>query len=270
MSARPVVIVTGASRGIGAATCVEFARRGYDVVLSARTEKDMAQVARRVEDEGGKALVLPGDLADLDYAQSVIDQTAGAWGRIDVLVNNAAWREITTMRRISVESWEKTLRISVTAPAFMARWAAAHMEAARRGVIINVSSVQSGIASGIAPAYIAAKGALDSLTYELAITYGPAGIRVVSLRPGAINTEMSGDYVNDEQAAAKMGKIQEYSLDAIPQRRWGTPEESAKTIAWLAGDDASYITGTTICMDGGLEHNYIPYKLKKLLRPDDY
>lgn len=267
---RPVVIVTGASRGIGAATCVEFARRGYDVAMAARTESDMQKTATAVRDAGARALTMTGDLVDLAFAESVVQRTVDEWGKIDALVNNAAWREIVTMRHITHESWERTIRVCLTSPAFMARAAAAHMEKAGRGVIVNVSSVQSQLASGIAPAYIAAKGGLDALTYELAITYGPSNVRVVSLRPGAIDTELSADYVKDEQAAAKMRQVQDYSKDAIPMKRWGTPQETARTIAWLASDDASYITGTTICMDGGLECNYIPYKLKKLLRPGDY
>ena len=102
------------------------------------------------------------------------------------------------MREITLESWEKkTLRVCLTAPAFMARWAAEHMEPRRSGVIINISSIMSWQAAGIAPAYIACKGAIDSLTYELASLYGPSGIRVVAINPGAIDTEMSRDYRDD-------------------------------------------------------------------------
>lgn len=269
MSDKPVAIVTGASRGIGAEAAVEFARRGYNVTLAARGADALKGVAERVKEAGGEALVIAGDLADLAYAERVVRETARKWNRIDALVNNAAWRELDTMRRITLESWEKTLRICVTAPAFLTRWAAEHMEPRKKGVVINISSVQSERASGMAPAYIAAKGAIDALTYDLAATYGSRGIRVVALNPGAIDTEMSNDYPSEEGARANAA-MRDFSEDMIPLRRWGTAIEIARTIAWLASDDASYITGTTILADGGIKTTLMPYSLRGLMHPRDY
>jgi 3-oxoacyl-[acyl-carrier protein] reductase len=266
---RPVAIVTGASRGIGAETAVEFARRGYNVTLAARGAEAMEGVAQRVRDAGGDALVVAGDLADLAYAERVVRDTANKWNRIDALVNNAAWREVLTMRQITLESWEKTLRVCVTAPAFMTRWAAEHMEPRGRGAVVNVSSVQSERVSGMAPAYIAAKGAIDALTYDLAATYGSRGIRVVAINPGAIDTEMSNDYPSEE-GARTTAKLRAFSEDMIPLRRWGGAAEIARAIVWLAGDDASYITGTTIAADGGLRTTLMPYSLRHLLHPGQY
>ena len=269
MSERPVALVTGASRGIGAATCVELARRGYNITLVARTASDLENVAGQVKDAGGEALIRCGDISDLAFDEAAIKDTAKHFGRFDALISNAAWRDVITMRSITLESWEKTLRICVTAPAFMARWAAVHMEKQGKGAIINVSSVQSERASGTAPAYIAAKGALDALTYELATLYGPKGIRVVALNPGAIDTEMSGDYeaADGDNLAAD---LRAHSLDVIPLHRWGEADEMAKTIAFLISDDAAYITGTTILADGGLKTQLWPYAFKKRMFPEDY
>jgi len=269
MSESPVAIVTGASRGIGAATAEEFGRRGYRVTLAARTRSDLDQVALRVQAAGGEALVLDGDLGDLEFTESIATRTAEQFGQIDVLVNNAAWREIVTMRNISTESWERTLRVSLTAPAFLARWSAAFMEERKQGVIINISSVQSKRASGIAPAYIACKGALDALTSDLSVLYGPRGIRVVCINPGAIDTEMSGDYESSDGQSITT-QLRESSEDRISLRRWGRPEEIAKTIVWLASDDASYITGTTILADGGLASQFGPYKTNQLMFPKEF
>lgn len=270
MNERPVALVTGASRGIGAATAEELAKRGYNVTVLARTGSDLAQTAKRVEAVGGKALVQCGDLADLEFAEAAVAATISEFGRIDALINNAAWRDITTMRDISIASWEKTVRISLTAPAFLAKWAAADMEKrGQGGVIINVSSIQSQRVSGFSPAYVACKGALDSLTRELATVYGPKGIRVVALNPGAIDTEMSGDYETaDGQSITE--QLRTHSYDMIPLRRWGLAQEMATTIAMLVSDDASYITGTTIVADGGYEVNLNPYQLKHLMFPDDF
>ena len=269
MSERRVALVTGASRGIGAATALELARRGHDLALVARTKADLEKVAAGVRQAGGNALVQCGDLADLAFCEAAIEAAAERFGRFDVLVNNAAWRELVTMRTISVDSWEKTLRICLTAPAFMARWAAVHMEKRGRGVIINVSSVQSERASGFGPAYIASKGAIDSLAYDLAVLYGPKGIRVVAINPGAIDTEISGDYAaaDGEDLTTRM---RAWSEDMIPLRRWGQPDEIARTIAFLVSDDASYITGTTILADGGVKTQWSPYQFKKMMFPKEF
>lgn len=269
MSERPVVFVTGASGGIGAATSLEFARRGYDVALAARSADRLEQVAAAVRDCGARAVVLPGDLADLEYAERAVAETIEQLGHVDTLVNNAAWREIVTMRTISVESWEKTLRVSLTAPAFLARWVAADMEQRGRGVIVNVSSIQSQAAAGISPAYIACKGALDALTYELATLWGPKGIRVVAVNPGAVETDMSGDYESSDGGNLS-AEQHRWSEDLIPLRRWASSDEIAKTIAMLASDDASYITGATIFTDGGLTKQLSPYSLKARMFPEEF
>lgn len=269
MNERPVAIITGAAGGIGGETAVCFAERGYDCVLLALPSDDLQPVTDRIQKTDGQFLSCLGDLSDLDYAQATIEQCMSTWGRIDVLVNNAAWREITTMRNIELSSWEKTLRVCLTAPAFLSRWCAEHMEPRGQGVIINVSSIQSQMAAGISPAYVAAKGALDSLTYELATLYGPSGIRAVSVNPGAIDTAMGQDIATDQQQSTA-GTIRQVSEDMIPLRRWAQPHEIARTIVMLASDDASYLTGTSITVDGGWKQQCSPYSIKHLQLPDEF
>lgn len=268
MNAQPVAMITGAAGGIGGETAVAFAERGYDCVLFALPAEDLTPVTDRIQNAGRQFLTCTGDLTDLEYAKSAVEQCMATWGRIDVLVNNAAWREITTMRKIELASWEKTLRVCLTAPAFLARWCAEHMEPRQQGVIINVSSIQSQMAAGISPAYVAAKGGLDSLTYELATLYGPAGIRVLSVNPGAIDTAMGQDIAIDQQATAD--KIRQASEDMIPLRRWAQPREIARGIVMLAGDDASYLTGTSVTIDGGWKQQCSPYSVKQLQIPDQF
>ena len=269
MSDRPVAFITGASQGIGAETAQEFARRGHDVLLLARNQQNLERVAEAVRHIGTEPLVFPCDLIDLEAAERAVDTCAQHFGRIDVLVNNAAWREMPTMRTISLDSWDKTLRISLTAPAFLARWCAAHMEKRGKGVIINISSIQSRRVSGFGPAYMVAKGGLDSLTMELGVLYGPKGIRTVGLNIGAIDTEMSGDYesAEGENLTAELRAVTE---DLIPLRRWGQPDEIARCIAMFASDDASYINGANLLVEGGWYHNITPYRLKKKIHPDEF
>ncbi|MCC7087220.1 MAG: SDR family oxidoreductase [Pirellulales bacterium] len=268
MSDSPTVMITGAARGIGAATAVEFASRGYRVALVDLDESGLVAVSEQVRQLGGDALAIAGDLVDLTFAEAAVGRAAECFGRLDVLVNNAAWREIVTMRQIAVSSWEKTLRICLTTPAFLARWAAERMQPRGSGVIVNVSSMMSQQAAGIGPAYVACKGALDSLTYELASLYGPHGIRVVAVNPGAIDTELSRDYPQGGGTADD--PLRQFSEEMIMLRRWGQPEEIARVIAWLASSEASYITGTTLVVDGGWQHQHFSHSLKQRQFPQEF
>jgi 3-oxoacyl-[acyl-carrier protein] reductase len=267
MSERRVALVTGASRGIGEATALAFASAGYDVAIAATNESALQAVASKIRQAGAKAAVFAGDLADLKFTQRFAAESAQMLGEPNVLVNNAAWRELVSMREISLESWEKTLRICLTAPAFLARWVAQRMEPLRRGVIINVSSIMSSNAFGLAPAYIAAKGAMDALTYDLAALYGPSSIRVLAINPGAIDTSLSSEMAQKDDEGADVRK---FSEQMISLGRWGSSEEIARTIVWLSSDDASYINGTTIVADGGWSHQLYPLSIKNKMRPGQF
>ncbi|MEW4562081.1 SDR family oxidoreductase [Bremerella sp. JC770] len=269
MTDRPVVLITGASQGLGAATAAEFARDGYDCFLVARNRQNLEAVAARIAVDGAQAVACAGDLGDLNFAQQTVESCFEQFGRIDVLVNNAAWRNIGTMRQMEVDEWEKTLRICLTAPAFLAKWCGERMQAAGHGVILNVSSIQSKLAPGICPAYVAAKGGLDSLTYELAALFGPRGIRVLGLNLGAIATEMSADYVS-ESGDNLSQDLRQFAEDMIPLRRFAEPEEMARTIVMLADARASYLTGTCLEIDGGWSHQATPYSLKHRQFPQEF
>lgn len=262
-----VAIITGASRGIGACCARQFANTGYRVSLVARSEQPLNELVSELEGNGGESLAIAGDLGDLSFCKEVVSRTVGHFGRVDALVNNAAWREPISMRRLSPESWEKTIRVCLTAPAFLSRWVAEDMELRRSGVIINVSSIQSQQTTGMGSAYVACKGGLDSLTYDLASLYGAVGIRVVGIRPGAIDTEMSADLTDQEGGT---DAILEHSNDMIAMQRWAKPEEIAKVIAFLASDDASYITGTNLLVDGGWQHQQLPLSFRREQFPEDY
>jgi NAD(P)-dependent dehydrogenase (short-subunit alcohol dehydrogenase family) len=271
MKNKKVVIITGAAGGIGLATAKKFAENDFCIVLSDINREGLNKAVEILEKEyQADCLICHGNLEDINYVKDIVNQTIQKWGRIDVLINNAAWRIIETMRTISLENWEKALRINLTAPAFLAKYAAGAMEENKiAGVIINISSVMSQNAGGYGPAYIACKGGIESLTYELSALYGPKGIRVVAVNPGNIETNLSSDYV-DEAGNNISERLKNHMNDNTPLQRAGNPEEIANVCYWLSSNEASFITGTSILVDGGFLHNFNSYKMKKLQFPNEF
>ncbi len=269
MTQKPVAVITGAARGIGRETAFEFARRGYDLGLLDVLQDDLQATSHEATELGAACIAETCDLYSLADSQAGLERIVDHFGRLDVLVNNAAWREIKTMREISVESWERTLRICLTTPAFLARWAAEVMEPQGSGVIINVCSIMSRRGGGVAAAYPAVKGGIDSLTYELATLYGRSGIRVLAISPGAIDTDLSGDYPGGDGQSVD-AQLRAWSTSEIPLGRWGEPAEIARVIAMLSSDDASYMTGTNVTVDGGWSQAHFPRDLLKRMKPDQF
>ncbi|MEO6000880.1 MAG: SDR family oxidoreductase [Chitinophagaceae bacterium] len=271
MNNNKVAIITGASRGIGRSTALKFAANQYKVALVGRNQEDLDQLEIEIKQMyGTEVVVIAGDLANEEFLRKIVAETLKKWKRIDVLINNAAWRTIESLRNISIETWETTIKICLTAPAFLAKYAAEVMEEKNlSGVIINVSSVMSQRAGGISPAYIACKGGLESLTFELAVLYGPKNIRVVSVNPGNIKTDLSNDY-RDGEGNNISEQLVEHVNDSTPLRRAGTAEEIANVSYWLSTAEASFITGTTILVDGGFSHNFNSYPMKKLQYPKEF
>ena len=271
MNSKKVAIITGASKGIGRSTALKFAKNNYNVTIVGRNHEELEQLRVEIEHEiSGEVLVCTGDLAKEEFLEQIIEDTVQKWGRIDVLINNAAWRTIETMRSISLENWKKTIQVCLTAPAFLAKYVAAVMEEKKiAGVIVNISSVMSQRAGGISPAYLVCKGGIESLTYELAVLYGPKDIRVVAINPGNIKTNLSSDYT-DEKGNNISDQLGNHMNDNTPLKRAGTSEEIANVTYWLSTAEASFITGTTILVDGGFSHNFNAYAMKKLQYPTEF
>lgn len=271
MNNNKVAIITGASKGIGRSTALKFSANNYNVVLVGRNLEELDQLKLEIEQNySNEVFICAGDLTSEEFLGQIITDTVRKWGRIDVLINNAAWRTIETMRTISLVNWEKTIRICLTAPAFLAKYVAASMEQLNiEGVIINISSVMSNRAGGNSPAYIACKGGLESLTFELAVLYGPKNIRVVSVNPGNIKTDLSNDYL-DEQGNNVSQKLTENMNENTPLGRAGTVKEIANVSYWLSTSEASFITGTSLLVDGGFFHNFNSYPMKKLQYPKEF
>ena len=264
MYKNPVVIITGAANGIGRATALKFAKNGFAIASVDIDLLGLNKLEKELKDIMCDYLCINGDLQDQDFLKNVIDKTIKRWGRIDVLINNAVWRSLETMRSISLENWSKTIKICLTAPAFLTKYVVENMEInSTEGVIINISSVMSQRAGGISPAYTVCKGGIESLTYELSVLYGPRGIRVVGIIPGNISTNLNADYEDENSNNISKVLINDMNIHT-PLQREGSPNEIANIAYWLASKEASFITGSFIVADGGFSHNFNSYHIKKL------
>jgi NAD(P)-dependent dehydrogenase (short-subunit alcohol dehydrogenase family) len=254
---RRVALVTGSSRGIGASTAIVFARGGWDVVLAARDAQRLEQVAAVVREAGVQALAVAADLGDRKQIETLFEAALQRFNRIDGLVNNAVLSGRVDFLEMSPEAWDEAMAVNLNAPVWCAQHAARQMVKQKSGVIVNVSSVMERQSAGINPAYVVAKGGLQALTRELAVRFGPDGIRVITVTPGDIQTGITDAWAGDTAPWLAHWR------DMTPIERAGQPEEVAKLIFYLCGDDAAYITGTEIVIDGGRLAAIYPKSLTK-------
>jgi len=243
-----VALVTGASRGIGAATAEVLASRGAQVAVSARTVSDLDQVAGRIRQAGGKALVVPCDVLDQVQVEAMVGAVMKEWGRLDILVNNAGMGTPTMpVETISPTDWDHTVALNLKSAFLAIRAAVPVMKAQKSGRIINVSSFAGRNFSRISgPQYSAAKAGILALTKHLAVELGPFGIGVNSVAPSIVLTARV-----KSKWEARTQEEQKTILAGIPLRRLAQPEEVATVIAFLASDDASYVNGVCIDINGG-------------------
>lgn len=234
-----VLIVTGGSRGIGAATALHAARLGYKVAITFNRESARAaDVVARIEAQGGVAMALAADVTQEVEVVRLFDQVETRFGNVRGLVNAAGIAgPFGLVRDLTPDDIGTVLATNVAGTVLCCREAVRRMSGG--GVIVNLSSVAARLgAPGVGVLYAASKGAIDSLTIGLAQEVAPAGIRVNAVRPGVIDTEM--------QPPGRIAQIQ----DKLPMRRAGRPEEVAATIVWLLGPDASYVSGAVLDVSG--------------------
>lgn len=235
-------LVTGASRGIGAATAVALDRAGARVGLVARDADTLAEVAGRL---GNAPVVLPADLADSAAPDAVAQRALDALGSVDILVNNAA----VAARRPTVDTdaalVDRLLAVNVRAPLLLIAALVPGMVERGGGSIVNLSSVSGVVGTPRRATYAASKGALDAATRSLALELGPSGIRVNSVAPGVVDTAL---WAKNKAIPGVVEGIEAQT----PLRRWATPEDIADVIVFLASDSARFVTGETICADGGM------------------
>ncbi|MFD5000031.1 SDR family NAD(P)-dependent oxidoreductase [Streptomyces buecherae] len=243
-----VAFITGASRGIGAAAARLFAQEGAQVLLAARTTDQLKAVTEDIRAAGGTAEYAACDLADGASIRAAVHHTLDRYGRLDVAFNNAATIvPPAPMDRVAEADLDHLYTVNLKGPWLaMTAEIAAIRATAGTGAIVNNSSIGSLIGNPALPAYGAMKRALNSLTESAAISYGPEGIRVNAIAPGTTLTDMM--YMWDQHSP---GIIDQYNT-RTPLRRAAHPTEIAQAAAWLLSDRASYITGATLPVDGGM------------------
>jgi 3-oxoacyl-[acyl-carrier protein] reductase len=239
-----VVLVTGASRGIGLGIAERFAADGARVVMNARHEEPLLAAAQAIRARGGLADAFAADVGEPAEVERLLGHVIDLHGRIDVLVNNAAQANpVAHFLELDVARWADVLRSNLTSVFLCTRIAAELMVRARiRGAVVNISSFSAFRAHRSLAAYDTAKGGIEAFTRAVALDLAPFGIRVNSVAPGPIRTEGAGD--SDEEARRR-GSV-------VPLGRIGLPRDVGEAVAFLASDRAEFITGQTIVVDGGV------------------
>jgi NAD(P)-dependent dehydrogenase (short-subunit alcohol dehydrogenase family) len=236
-------IVTGAAGGIGTATCRLFAREGAVIIAADLDSEGAARIAKEIEAQGGRAIACTVDIRDLDQIEAMASAAQSAFGPIHILVNNAGVGEQMHFLDISPSVWKKMLDVNLTGTFQCAQVIAREMARSGGGRIVNISSHAGLLAPSGRAAYAAAKGGIIAMTRVMAVDLAQQGIAVNCIAPGPVDLPRLAGLHNEERRAAWH--------EAIPLRRYGQPEELAAAILFLASDEASYVNGQTLAVDGG-------------------
>jgi NAD(P)-dependent dehydrogenase (short-subunit alcohol dehydrogenase family) len=243
-----VAIVTGAASGIGAASATLFAAEGARVALVDQDTEGLGQVAAALEARGSQVLTIPADVSSDAEARAGVERVLGAWGRVDILMTAAGISMGGTVDTIEESAWDRTFAVNVKGTYLWIHHAIKPMIAARSGAIVTVGSQLAQSSPGRNAAYVASKGAIASFTKTMAVDHAAQGIRINALMPGVIDTPMPARSLKryaDPEAMRTFWKHRH------PMGRIGQPEEVARAALFLACEDASFITGTLLFVDGG-------------------
>ena len=240
-------IITGSSSGIGRACAIRLAQEGADVCVNYYSEHeagDADEVVAHVAAAGRQGIAVQADVGSEDDVKRMVSQTMDAFGAVDILVNNAGIENEVPTMDLSLEHWERVLRTNLTGPFLCMRECGKLMKDSG-GAILNMSSVHQFIPWPGFAHYCASKGGMKLLTETAAREWAPQGIRVLNIAPGAISTPSNSFVLDDPEAKHAIE-------EEIPLGRFGQPEEIAAAVAWAASDQASYMTGSTLVIDGGM------------------
>lgn len=242
-----VAIITGARRGMGKAHAIKLAKAGAKVVVSDISQEECQKVVEEIKKEGGEALALKCDVAKKKEVEEMVKKTIEKWGKVDILVNNAGICQFKPFLELTEDEWDRTLDINLKGYFLCAQTVAKEMLKQKYGKIVNIASVacgQIGIGFPTLAHYSASKGGIIALTETLAVELASYNITVNAIAPGMIETPMIAPIKESPEQEKE-------ALKRIPLGRSGKPEEVSNLVLFLASDESSYITGSTIIIDGG-------------------
>jgi NAD(P)-dependent dehydrogenase (short-subunit alcohol dehydrogenase family) len=240
-----IALVTGAGAGIGRGIAQTFAREGAQVIVADIDADAAGQVAAEIVKANGAAEAHAVDVTDTAQVKQLMEATGERHGRLDVLVNNAGVGERADFRHLTDEAWDRVWKVNLDGTVRCAREAFELLRASGRGSVVNLASVMAEKHTRQMAVYSATKGAVLALSRSLAVEYAPYGIRVNTLLPGYVETALIGRYILNPMIAKGL-------LAQTPLRRFGTPEDIANAALFLASDEAAYITGAALNVDGGM------------------
>lgn len=245
-----VAVVTGAGTGIGQAIALAFVREGASVVVDYVGKASLSEdTLNKVKAMGGKAIGVDADISLPDEVNGLVQQTVAAYGKLDIFVNNAGIEKKIAFVDYPLEEWQKIVAVNLTGPFLCSQAAAKQMIAqGNGGRIINISSIHEDLPMPTNAPYCATKGGLRMLQRTIAVELAPHQITVNNIGPGAVFTPIDLDVENDK-------KLNDAILAEIPMGRWGKPDDVANMAVFLASDEASYVTGSTHFVDGGMIRN---------------
>ncbi|MGE0004054.1 MAG: SDR family NAD(P)-dependent oxidoreductase [Parvibaculaceae bacterium] len=252
-----VALVTGAARGIGLAAAKRLGEEGAKVLMSDIDADVLDEAAAGLAKLGLVVQGTPCDVADPESVAAMVETAAKAWGRIDILINNAAISDDTPIESLNDAHWRHVLAVNLDSALHVAKAALPHLKQSPSGSIVNIASVQGIRGQPHAMAYATAKGGLVNLTRCMAVDFGPFGIRANAVAPGYIDTRMA-EQKHDTPHEHRTDWFQDiyFKYGRMPLRRAGKPEDVAGPILFLAGDDSLYVTGTVLVVDGGFTATY--------------
>ncbi|QJD95137.1 SDR family oxidoreductase [Mucilaginibacter robiniae] len=231
-----VCLVTGGTSGIGQATCFQLGREGAIVIVIGRNDEEGAQTVTQIEQSGAEAQFIKTDIGNADQVKQCVDTVIEKYGRVDVLVNNAAMMTFTPIVDLSIEDWDNLMNVNLRSTFLFCKYCLPHMN---KGSVVNVSSVHGHETTPNVLPYAASKGGTEAFTRGLCLEYPSSQARFNCVAPGAVNTPMLWSNPNVKSGKEKIeGEV-------------GTPENLAAAICFLASDEAAYVNGTTLVVDGG-------------------
>lgn len=242
-----VALVTGGSSGIGRATAIAFAREGIKVVVASRRVEEGEETVRLVKEVGGDGFFVQTDVTKAADANAMVEKTIGSYGRLDYAFNNAGIEQVPSpLVEQTEETFDQIMNINVKGVWLSMKYQIPQMLKNGGGAIVNMSSVAGLVGLAGSPIYVASKHAVLGLTKSVALEYAKVGIRINAVSPGAVETDLLERVFKDNQ------QVREQLMAMHPIGRAGKPEEIASAVVWLCSDGASFVTGQTLALDGGL------------------